>query len=39
MNAVRYLLARFYQVRAERARAAAVRFEDRAAKFFQRIGL
>lgn len=39
MNALRYVLARFYQVRAERARAAACRLEERAEKLFRAIGI
>lgn len=39
MNAIRYAIARIYQVRAVRARAAAARLEAKAENIFRSIGL
>ena len=39
MNALLYVMARFYEVRAERARASAARLEASAEKLFQRLGI
>lgn len=39
MNALLYVMARFYEVRAERARASATRLEASAEKLFLRLGI
>jgi hypothetical protein len=39
MNVVRYILGRFYEVRASRALKAYGRFKKKAEKYFREVGL